>query len=121
MSIETVIDRYCQAWSDPDPEQRRALLNDVWAYGATYTDPTVHAVGAAALLDHIANVQERRPGGRVMRTSAVECHHDVARFEWHAVLPDSTVIREGIDIAILNAAGKITRMIGFFCPLPKLG
>jgi hypothetical protein len=119
MPIESVIDRYCQAWSDPDPERRRALLGAVWADGATYTDPTVHAVGAAALLDHIANTQQRRPGGRVVRTSTIELHHDVARFEWHAVLPDGSVIREGVDIAILDTTGRIERMIGFFGPLPK--
>jgi hypothetical protein len=120
MSIESVIDRYCQAWSASNPEQRRALLDDVWAHGATYTDPTVHAVGAAALLDHIASVQQRRPGGRVLRTSAVELHHDVARFEWHAVLPDGSTIREGIDIAILDANSRIECMIGFFGPLAKM-
>lgn len=117
MPVEALIDRYCEAWSDPDPDRRARLLAAVWADGATYTDPTVHATGAAALLDHIAAVQARRPGARVMRTSAVEQHHDVARFTWAVLQPDGTVIRDGIDIAVLDAAGQIARMIGFFGPL----
>ena len=117
MSIDAVIDRYCEAWSDPDPDQRARLLDGVWAAGATYTDPTVHAGGAAALLDHIAAVQTRRPGARVVRTSAVELHHDVARFTWAVLQPDGTSIYDGIDIAVLDPAGRIARMIGFFGPL----
>ena len=117
MSIEAVIDRYCEAWSAPDPARRAELLAAVWAEGATYTDPTVHADGAAALLDHIAAIQARRPGARVVRNSAVELHHDVARFTWAVLQPDGTWIRDGIDIAVLDPAGRIARMIGFFGPL----
>ena len=118
MSVEAVIDQYCEAWSDPDPGRRKALLDKVWANGAAYTDPTVHLVGAAALLDHVATVQAKRPGGRVARVGDVDFHHDVARFYWRAALPDGTVVREGLDLAIFDEAGRLTRVIGFFMPLP---
>ena len=118
MPIEAIIDRYCAAWSDPDAARRKALLDDVWAHGATYTDPTVHLVGAAALLDHVAMVQVKRPGGCVERVGEVDFHHDVACFHWHAVLPDGTSVREGLDLAIFDEAGRLSRVIGFFAPLP---
>lgn len=114
MSPEAAIDRYCEAWSTADPERRAALLASVWAEGGSYTDPTVHAAGAPALLAHIAGVLTRRPGSRVERTGAVEHHHDVARFDWQAVGADGGVLRSGIDIVIFDGDGRLERVIGFF-------
>ena len=110
-----LIDRYCDVWSEPDADGRAGKLAAVWAEGATYTDPTVHAAGAPELLAHIARVQSRRPGSKVTRTSAVDVHHGMGRFYWKATAADCTVLREGIDIAFFSADGaKIERIIGFF-------
>jgi hypothetical protein len=54
-----------------------------------------------------------------VRTSAVDCHHGVARFAWHVAQADGTVLLEGIDIAFLSPDGsRIERIIGFFEPRP---
>jgi hypothetical protein len=110
-----LIDRYCDVWSDPDGRSRAGKLKTVWADGATYTDPTVHAAGAEELLAHIAGVQNRRPGSKVARTSDVDVHHNIGLFSWHAVGADDSVLREGIDIAFFSPDGaKIERIVGFF-------
>lgn len=114
-----VIDAYCTAWSDPDPARRREILAALWAEGATYTDPTVHATGLDELLGHIDAVVAGRPGARVVRTSAVDAHHGLARFAWRVVLADGTELPEGLDLAELTADGRIRRIIGFFGPLPR--
>jgi len=121
MDTEQLIDRYCAAWTDPDPAKRAALLEQVWAKGATYTDPTVHAAGSAELLAHIARVQERRPGAKVVRTSALDAHHTSARFAWRAIDANGTELVHGIDLVLLSSDGaKIERIIGFFGPLAPL-
>ena len=121
MSIESTIDRYCEAWSAPTPEQRAAALADVWADSGTYTDPTQHAVGAEQLLAHIASVLKIYPGARVVRTSAVDHHHGLARFTWQMVLADGQRLPEGLDIATLSADGtRIQSIVGFFGPLKPL-
>ncbi len=117
MSLEATIDRYCEAWTDPDPAKRAALLADVWAPGATYTDPMVHAEGAEALLKHIAGIHQHRPGARIARTSELQVHHDVARFAWQVTLPDGSSLPEGLDLAIFDADGRIKWIVGFFGPL----
>ena len=118
MDASILIDRHCEVWSDPDAAHRAELLASVWAPHGTYTDPSVHAGDAAALLSHIAKVQARRPGARVLRTSQVDVHHGIARFAWHVVQDDGTTLPEGIDIAFLAADGTtIERIIGFFGPL----
>ncbi len=119
MDANGLIDRYCQVWTEADAGRRVDLLADVWAAGATYTDPSVHAVGAARLLRHIAAVQAKRPGAKVVRTSDVDLHHNVARFAWHVVLGDGAALPEGLDLAVLTPdATKLQRVIGFFGPLP---
>ncbi len=89
----------------------------VWAPGATYTDPMVHAEGAEALLAHITGIHQQMPGARIARTSEVQVHHDVARFAWQFTLPDGSSLPEGLDLAIFDSAGKIKRIVGFFGPL----
>jgi hypothetical protein len=117
LALDQLIDTYCAAWSDSDAARRRETLANVWAEGATYTDPTVHAVGIDDLLTHIDAVARRRPGAKVVRTSRVDAHHHLARFAWCVVLADGTSLPESIDIAELSAGGQIRRIIGFFGPL----
>lgn len=120
MNLTELIDKYCQAWSEPTEARRAQLLHEVWADQATYTDPSVHAQGAAELLAHIATVLARRPGSKVVRTSLVDDHHGMARFAWHAVEANGNELPEGIDIAFISPDGqKIERIIGFFGPVKR--
>lgn len=81
----------------------------------------VHAEGAEALLKHIAGVHQQMPGGRIVRTSEVQVHHDAARFAWQFTLPDGNSLPEGSILAIFDSNGKIARIIGFFGPLQTRG
>lgn len=118
VSVTDLIDRYCEVWTQPDPALRTVLLAPLWSENTTYTDPSVHAAGAVELLSHIAKVQARRSGARVLRTSAVDVHHGVARFAWQVIEANGNKLPEGLDIAFLTPDGlRIDRIIGFFGPL----
>jgi hypothetical protein len=120
MDATELVDRYCRVWNEADASARADLLDSLWAPGATYTDPSVHAANAKELLAHIAAVRARRPGASVLRTSAVDVHHGVARFAWHVVQADGTALPEGLDIAFVSPDGaRIERIIGFFGPLAR--
>jgi len=111
-----LIDRYCEGWSAPDPADRERLLRETLAEDAIYCDPRADNLNVGELLQHIANVQASRPGAKVIRTSLVDGHHNLARFHWCVVLPDGTRLPEGIDV-VEFADEKIRRIIGFFGPL----
>jgi hypothetical protein len=115
--LEELVDTYARAWSDADPERRRQLLASVWAEGGTYTDPTVHTVGADALAAHVDGVLAQLPGARVERVSAVDAHHGVARFAWRLVQADGTALPDGLDCIDVTEDGRISRVVGFFGPL----
>ena len=112
-AVEKLIDQYCAAWSEADAAHRRDLLSAVWCAGATYTDPKVHLVGVDELVAHIDQVIARRPGARVVRTSAVDEHHGFVRFAWRVEQADGAMLLEGIDIAEVAGDG-IHGIIGFF-------
>ena len=113
--LEALIDRYGQAWSEPDAARRAELLDSAWAPGATYTDPTVADLDRDALLAHIARIQATRPGAQVRRSTAVDAHHGFARFGFAVVGADGSILRHGVDIAFLDASGtRLQRIIGFF-------
>jgi hypothetical protein len=116
--VTSLIDRYCAVWNEPDADSRKELLEAVWAERATYTDPRADTVGADELLVHIASIRMSRPGAKIVRTTAVDLHHGVARFGWRVVEADGTPLPEGLDIAELSPDGKrIARIIGFFGPM----
>lgn len=119
--VTELVDRYCAVWDEADAERRAALLATVWAEGAAYTDPRADTRGAAELLSHIASVRASRPGAKIVRTSAVDLHHGIARFGWRVVEADGTPLPEGIDIVLFNQDGSlIERIVGFFGLLPPL-
>jgi hypothetical protein len=115
--LDALIDTYCAAWREPDPERRRAMLAGVWADDATYTDPTVQLTGLRELVDHIGTVLARRPGARVVRTTEVDRHHHVARFGWRVIEADGSERPESLDLVELSPDGRLARVIGFFGPL----
>ncbi|MEO8039071.1 MAG: nuclear transport factor 2 family protein [Betaproteobacteria bacterium] len=115
--LEKLIDRYCAAWSERDAVRRAAMLVEVLSEGATYTDPRARATDVDALVAHIGRMQEARPGARVLRISAVDIHHDLARFGWCVELADQTRLPEGVDFIEIGRDGRIARIVGFFGPL----
>jgi hypothetical protein len=120
MAVTETVDRYCEVWNEPDAARRKQLLGAIWGEGASYTDPTTHAPGAAALLEHVGRARERWPGAKVRRSSAVDMHHGVARFAWDVTKPDGAQAAHGIDIVFFSPdSTKILRIIGFFGPLAR--
>ncbi len=120
MEITTLIDRYCEAWSEPDAKRRAELVSAVWAEGATYSDPTVQLTGADALLAHIEGFRAALPDARIVRTSAIDQHHDTARFQWELTSNGKAIVPEGLDLVLLSADGaKLQRVVGFFGPLKR--
>jgi hypothetical protein len=119
VALEELITTYCAAWGEPDPGRRAQMLKEVWTEDGTYTDPTAHVAGRRELVEHIGNVLARYPGGRVVRTSVLDTHHDLVRFTWKMVLADGRSLPEGIDFGELSGERKLRRIVGFFGPLAQ--
>ncbi len=118
MSLDALIDRYCEAWSHDNPEERRQALRDCWADDAVYSDPTALVEGADALAAHIAGLRGQVPNMKIARTSQVDVHHDSARFNW-ALTSNGAPAVDGVDFITITD-GRITSVTGFMGPLKPI-
>jgi hypothetical protein len=116
--VTTTVDTYLAMWNEPDTARRAELIRTAWAEAGHYVDPLLEAEGHAALSEMVAAVHGQYPGHRFRRTSAVDTHHDQLRFGWELVAPDGSITVGGVDVGILAADGRLTRITGFFGPLP---
>ena len=119
---ETVVDNvldYVAAWNEADAGARIKILEDCWAEDAVYVDPNVELKGRAALSEHISTVQAGRPGARIEMMSGVDVHHNVVRFLWRLVRADGSTGDISIDFGEVDAAGRLTKIAGFFGEQPK--
>lgn len=119
--VREVVALYASAWNEPDAAARRRALENAWADGGVYADPTVHVEGRDALVAHIGGFQAQMPGARIVLTSGIDEHHGAIRFTWTLRAGDGSVLTEGIDFGELAADGRLRRITGFFGPPPARG
>jgi hypothetical protein len=112
--IQTTIDRYVATWNEADDARRASYARTVFAPDGRLVDPLIDAVGPEAIAAAIGGLRDQMPGHSLARTSAVDVHHDQARFGWAVNAPDGTVAVAGIDVVTLDADGHLQSAIGFF-------
>lgn len=114
----TLIDTYLEAYGEPDDARRAELVARVFSATATLADPPFAATGHAELAGTFGAVLAQFPGHRFTRTSAIDEHHDTARYGWALTGPDGAVAVAGMDVVRFGDDGLIADVTGFFGDLP---
>ncbi len=109
----TAIDTYIAAWNETDDAKRLELLEQSCGADLWYRDPMLDADGIEAFSAKLAFVQSQFPGYVTSRTSDVDAHHDLVRFNWAVALPGEAPVIAGVDVAKFDDTGKLHRIIGF--------
>ncbi|MET0145420.1 MAG: nuclear transport factor 2 family protein [Ilumatobacteraceae bacterium] len=112
-TVETVVDTYLETWNETDPDVRAALIDASLGADLWYRDPMLEADGLDAYAGMIAAVQGQFPGLVMRRTSAVDIHRDLVRFNWALGVPGDAPTLAGLDVAKRDGDGKLHRIIGF--------
>ncbi len=114
----THADRYLAAWNETDPEARRAAVAEVFSDDVRYTDPLVDVRGAEALAATIGAVQAQFPGFVFRLAGPADAHHDQVRFTWELGPEGAEAPVVGSDVALLDADGRISAVLGFLDRVP---
>ncbi len=109
----TVIDTYLESWNETDVTKRATLIDAALGADIWYRDPMLEADGREAYDAMIVAVQSQFPGLMMRRTSDVDMHHDLVRFNWALGEPGAEPTISGLDVAKYDSDGKLHRIIGF--------
>lgn len=112
-AVETTVDAYLQTWNETDPAARAALIEQALGADLWFRDPMLEADGRDAYDGMIAAVQAQFPGLVMTRTSPIDAHRDLVRFNWALGVPGEAPTFAGLDVAKTDADGKLHRIIGF--------
>lgn len=117
-TAEDIAARYISIWNERTPGRRRAVIDELFTDSCEYVDPKVAARGRAELDGFIGAVQSHYPGVVFAVASAVDAHHDQARFTWHASAPGVLEpVAIGFDVIVLEGA-RIRSVYGFLDKSP---
>jgi hypothetical protein len=109
--IATFVDRYVNIWNEPDPEQRRRTIRELWQEDARHLARTLEAVGYDGIETRVADAYRKwvKEKGNVFRLrDGVDGHHRTIKLRWE-MLPAAggEVISIGFDFLVLGDDGRI--------------
>jgi SnoaL-like domain len=119
VDLSAVVDAYFAAFNETDAARRAELIPQAWAEDCAYVDPLVSATGADEINAMIGGLQGQFPGHAVTLSSGLDAHHNLVRFGWDLTDPDGAVVMQGLDVGIVAEDGRLSRIGGFFGPLPE--
>jgi hypothetical protein len=120
-NMTATIDTYLEAYSETVADRRIALIEQVFATESHIFDPPIDGAGHSGINEMFAAVQGQFAGHTFRRSTGIDSHHGIARYGWELVAGDGSVTLIGMDVAVVDDAGMLTRVAGFFGDIPVLG
>ena len=117
-NYEELAQRYIDSWNETDAGARRAAVDKLYTEDARYIDPLAQAEGRQAIAEMIAVVQQQFPGFVFRLAGPVDGHHHQARFGWELGPEGADAPIVGFDVAVIDAEGRISSVLGFLDKVP---
>ena len=95
------------------PANREYLLRQSVSDEVVFFTPTAEGRGIKSLIEHVAQFQQKNPGGYFASGDLV-AHHGRLLAEWTLYDKDSTAVSGGHTYARFSDNGRLTQLIGFF-------
>ncbi|WP_200306951.1 nuclear transport factor 2 family protein [Streptomyces adelaidensis] len=116
---ETAVARYFAAWNTGGEEALAEAVAAAWTADGGYTDPLADVRGHEEIAALITAARKQFPGLAFHLITAVDGHHDTARFGWELVDEASgSAPVAGSDVITLDAEGRIRSVYGFLDRMP---
>ncbi len=119
-AVAAAANRIYEAWAAGGTEQRARILAEVCSPDVDYVNPLKGASGVQELAELISELTATYPGHLPVRTSGLDAHHDVARFEWALRDRAGQAVLGGVEIVRFTPDARITDVISFFGGPPRI-
>jgi hypothetical protein len=112
--LNTLINRYIEAWNEPDGARRRELVSAVWTDDGTYLDPLMAGDGHDSIATMIGLAQQQFPEHRFELSFGPDAHNDRVRFAWRLYGPAAEApVAAGVDFGTVAEDGRLESVTGF--------
>ena len=112
--LNTLINRYIEAWNEPDGTRRRDLVAATWTDDGTYLDPLMSGNGHDSIATMIGLAQQQFPEHRFELSFGPDSHNDRVRFAWRLYGPAAEApVAAGVDFATVAEDGRLASVTGF--------
>lgn len=101
------------AWNERDLSAIERHLARAVTRDVEFVDPNVAVRGVGEFLQMVREFRTRYPQAQCIRMSAIDAHHDRARYHWR-VVADKSMFIDGMDCVQFDASGLVRRVDGFF-------
>ena len=108
-----IANAYLALWNEADDDARTQALTAGWSADARYADPLMQGEGPAGISAMIAAARAHFPGHRFELTGTPDGHGPFTRFSWSLVSPAGETVARGMDVARVDAKGKVMEVVGF--------
>jgi uncharacterized protein YndB with AHSA1/START domain len=112
--VDTVIDQWFAAWSEPDATVRNDAVHRMAAPGISMRDQFSAIEGLSDLVEHLAAVHHFMPGMRITRDGAVRQCQGMALADWIARSVEGQERGRGTNVFTLTPDGRIDGVTGFW-------
>jgi hypothetical protein len=108
-SPEAMIHRYVASWNEPDPTERRHVIDDIWSRDGVYRNATTAFAGHDGIEQAVTAAYDAfGANGYRFQVASVQTNHDAVRYQWEMVPaaggePDSI----GTHVAMLGKEGRL--------------
>lgn len=104
---------YLALWNEADDVARTRALAESWTPAARYVDPLMQGEGTSGISAMIAAARSHFPGHRFQLSGTPDGHGPFTRFSWSLVSPAGETVARGMDVARLDASGRVEEVVGF--------
>ena len=111
---DKIVDLWLSAWSEPDPDVRATILEEIAAPSVTMRDRFSNLDGVEDVLPHIAASQRFMPGLRLRRSGKVRHCQGMILADWVTEGPDGSTQGSGTNVFELGPDGLIESVTGFW-------
>lgn len=113
-------DHMLAAWNERNPEKIRSHLDQALAPDIHFVDPSIVTHGIDEFERNVREFRQRLSEAICSRASGVDSHHDLYRYDWE-IHQNGDLLLSGFDVAEADDQGRVTKVMGFFGPLPPRG